>query len=247
MVVNRVLMRPPDDARARRCASPCDRARRPCECALRMLSRAVRMHVLVQLVLARRCAALAVDPSGIAVFVVLLLPDGNAVFHFIDDVAARAKRLVAVARARAHPHRHIADPEIANAVHAGRALDAEALDRLGYDPLAFLHRQRLERLVLQVPNLVPFVVIAHPAFERRIPAALRIRELGAKRGGVDRRMAEAKNTHGTKSSSERKGGSQPPATGGMNTTASPSASCCDQSPNSVLTATRSISGASENG
>src|SRR5690242_20496493 len=100
-----------------------------------MLPGAVRMRVFVQLVFTRRCAALAVDPSRVSVLVVLLLPDGHAMLHFIDDVPARAKRLVPMPRARAHPHRHVADGKVSNPVHAGSALDAEALDRLRHDAL----------------------------------------------------------------------------------------------------------------
>jgi hypothetical protein len=38
--------------------------------------------------LVRLSAALAIDPAGVAVLVVLFLPDRHAVFHFVDDVAA---------------------------------------------------------------------------------------------------------------------------------------------------------------
>ena len=99
--------------------------------------------------------------------------------HFIDDVAAREESFVAMARARAHPHRDLADREIADAMHARRVLDAEALHGLRHDALGFLHRERLERLVLEAVHRVPFVVIAHPAFERGVAAARRIAQLVA--------------------------------------------------------------------
>ena len=51
----------------------------------------------VLLIVAVRCrAALAVHPAGVAVHVVLFLPDRHAVFHFIDDVAARGERFGAM-------------------------------------------------------------------------------------------------------------------------------------------------------
>src|SRR5579859_7923148 len=72
-------------------------------------------------------AALAIHPTRVAVLVVLLLPDGHAVFHFVNDIAAGAKGLIAVAGRDAHPYRHLADGEIADAMHARSVLDTEAL------------------------------------------------------------------------------------------------------------------------
>ena len=45
-----------------------------------------------------RCAraALAVDPAGVTIQVLLLLPDGQAMLDLIDDVPAGAERLIAV-------------------------------------------------------------------------------------------------------------------------------------------------------
>ncbi len=179
-------------------------------------------------------AALAVDPSGVAGDVVLLLPDRHAVLDFVDDEAAGLKRFAAMARAHADPHGEFADFERADAMHAQRMRDAEALDGRAHDALAFLDREFLERFVLESPHLAAFVVIAHPAFERREPARRGIRELGAQERAVDRRAREAKEAH-------------PPATGGMKTTLSPSASGVVQSRNSALIATLSCSRVSWNG
>ena len=63
-------------------------------------------------------------------------------------------------------------------------LDTEARDRLRNDALTFLDGEGLESLVLQMPHAQTFVVIAHPAFERRVPAAGRIGQLGAQRRRV---------------------------------------------------------------
>jgi len=93
--------------------------------AQRDLARVVRCrnwHVLRVLVLVRvrrrrgafmtvrrwRGATLAVHPAGITIDVVLFLPDGHAMFDFIDDEAAGAKRLVAMRGADAHPDGHFA-------------------------------------------------------------------------------------------------------------------------------------------
>ena len=51
--------------------------------------------------------------------------------------------------AHAHPHRELADRERADPMHAGDAPHAEACQRFGDDALAFLVRERLERLVLE--------------------------------------------------------------------------------------------------
>ena len=64
-------------------------------------------------------------------------------------------------------------------MHAGRLDDAEARDRFLHDALAFLVRERFERLVLEARDGVPFVVIAHPALERGVAA----------RGGIFERSA----------------------------------------------------------
>ena len=97
-----------------------------------------------------RCAraALAIDPPGIAVPIMLLLPDRQPVFDLIDDVAASLERLAAVLGADADPDRHIADREDADPVHAQRVLDGVALQRFAHDRLAFLDRkiQRTPRI-----------------------------------------------------------------------------------------------------
>src|SRR5690606_5918268 len=184
--------------------------------------------------------SLAVHPARIPVLVVLLLPDGHPVFHFVDDVPARQERLMPVARAHANPHRQITDREVSDPVYAERVLHAETFDGFADDPLAFLYGQRHEGFVLESRNGLALVVIPHPTFERAVAAAARVAKLRCKRCDVERVGAEAEGAHGSALD-------QPPATGGMNTTASPSESGCDQSPNSEFTATRSISGASENG
>src|SRR5207245_1253503 len=111
------------------------------------------------------CAAFAVDPTGVAVFVVLLFPDGHTMFDFVDDVAARAEGCVAVSGAGADPYGHFSDGEVANAMYARGAFDAEALDGLGHDSLAFLYCERFECLVFEVSDAHAFVVIADEAFE----------------------------------------------------------------------------------
>ena len=70
--------------------------------------------------------------------------------------------------------------------------------------------------------------IPNPTFEADIAARSQVEQLAPRLDRVDGRLGKAK-TH------------QPPATGGMKTTASPAASLRDQSLNSLLTATFSCS------
>src|SRR5665213_2555962 len=188
-----------------------------------------------------RRAAFAVHPAGVTVEVVLLLPDRDAMFDLIDDEAASQKGFLPVPRAHPHPHGHLAQLQITDAVYASGVFHAKALHGRGDDALAFLIRQQLEGLVLQMPHLLAFVVVAYPAFKRGVATTGRINDLLAFDFGVDGCLGEAEGFHG---------GSlcrQPPATGGMNTTASPSASGWDQSLNSALMATRKLSAPRENG
>ena len=106
-------------------------------------------------------------------------------FDLIDNVAAGAECFVAMSRASTNIDRHVPDGEVADAMDARRVLDAKALDGLSNDAFAFLHRERLERFVLQVPDAQPFVVVAYETLERRVAAARRVGELGA-HGGVHR-------------------------------------------------------------
>src|SRR5580658_2407077 len=174
--------------------------------------------------LGRRGAALAVHPTGIAVPVVLFFPDRHAMLHFIDDEAAGIECLAAMGGADADPYRHIAQRQCADAVNAQRALDGISPQGFGDDTIALGHGEFLKGLVLQARDFLPFIVIAHPAFEGRVASRTQIEQFPPRLGGVDGIVGESK-AH------------QPPATGGRNTTASPAASLRDQSANSLLTAT----------
>src|SRR4051794_28473081 len=98
----------------------------------------------------RRGAALTVDPTGVAVLVVLLLPDGHTMFDFVDDVSTRLKCFCAVAGADAYPNGHFPDSQVSDPVYARGVFDPEAFDGLCNDALAFFDRQRFECFVFQV-------------------------------------------------------------------------------------------------
>src|SRR5258708_1498566 len=100
-------------------------------------------------------------------------------------------------------------------------------------PLRGPHPEFLERFVFQASDFLALVVIPNPPLEADIAACAQVEELAPRLGGIDGRLGKAKAHH-------------PPATGGMNTTASPAASRRDQSLNSLLTATFNCSRVSVN-
>ena len=103
-----------------------------------------------------------------------------------------------------------------------------------HDARAFLLGELGEGFVFEARDGQTLVVIAHPAFEGRETAAGHVAHFALQRRRIERGAAEPERVH-------------PPATGGMNTTASPAFSGCDHSPNSALMATRNISAGSVNG
>src|SRR6266700_43660 len=94
-----------------------------------------------------RCAAFAVDPAGVPASIMFLLPDRDAVLHFIDDVPAGIEGCAAMRGADAHPHRYVGQVERSNPMDAGSTLDGKALHRLRKDSFALLDGQRLEGFV----------------------------------------------------------------------------------------------------
>ena len=126
---------------------------------------------MIMAVSRRGGAALAIHPARVAIFVVLFLPDRDAMFDFVDDVSTRAECLVAMTRADAYPYRHVADREITDAVYACGVFDAKPRYCFGNNAFAFLHRKRLERLIFQVSDAKPFIVIPDESLECGIAAA----------------------------------------------------------------------------
>ena len=116
-------------------------------------------------------------------------------FDFVDDVSTCDERFCAVTCAYAHPHGHLSDREVSDAVYAGSMLDAESGDCLLDNALTLLDGQRLERLVFEVTNGETFIVIANPAFEGRVTARSGVKQPRAKRGIVDFLAAKAECSH----------------------------------------------------
>src|ERR1700677_2252747 len=107
-------------------------------------------------------------------------------------------------------------------------LDRKARRGLGEDTLALFQRKLPKSLIFETRDLLSLIEIAHPSLEARIASGAGSEQLAPGPSGVDGLVGEAK-AH------------QPPATGGMNTTASPAARRRDQGANSELTATLSCS------
>ena len=95
------------------------------------------MRVLGVGVLRFRRATLAVYPARIAAAVVLFLPNGHAMFDFIDDESAGIEGFAAVRGAHPDPHGHVAYTQGTDTMDARGMLHWEAPQRFGDDALAF--------------------------------------------------------------------------------------------------------------
>ena len=137
-----------------------------------------------------------------------------------------SKSRVPMVRTDANPDRHVAQLQAAQRMHAQRVFDLKPLHRFADDALSLFHPEALVGLVLQLLHVATIVVIAYPTLETDIATAGLIAQ---RRHVVARRHRAANETKRA----------HPPATGGMNTTESPSARPVCQSPNSSLTATLS--------
>ena len=175
-------------------------------------------------VLRFRGASLAIDPTRIAAAIVLLLPNGYAVLNLVDNEPAGIEGFAAMRGTYPNPHRHVAYAQGPDPMDAHGMLHREAPHSFRDDAVAFLYSQLLKSFVFQPRDLLAFVLIANPTLETDVAARPWILQLAPRLRGVDGRLSKAE-AH------------QPPATGGMNTTASLAASLRDQSLNSLLTAT----------
>jgi hypothetical protein len=154
----------------------------------------VRMVAVIVLRSRGSGASLAIHPTGVTVHIVLFLPDRDSMLHFIDDVSARGECFGTMPGAYANPYRHVTDRQVPDSVYACGKCDTESLDSVGYDPLAFLDCERLERLVLEMADGKTVIVVADPALEGRIAASSGIGQLCAQLGFVD--LLTRKTEHG---------------------------------------------------
>ncbi len=186
-----------------------------------------RQRALPRIVEGRRSVSrrmLAVHPAAVAVRVMFLFPDRQAVLDRVDDLATGGKGFGTVRRGDGDPHRDVADCEVSEAVHATPRARAVAGEGRFHDARALGGRERLEGLVIERRHAAALVEVAYPALERGESAGCRPRERGGERSRVDWRRRELEGFH-------------PPATGGMKTISSPSSSRRCQSLNAAFTAT----------
>src|SRR6056297_1322413 len=137
--------------------------------------------LMVVLAVARSAAALAVHPCRLALDVVFFFPDRQALLQLVDDVATGLERLVAMRRGRAHPDGKLAHRKVADTVHAREAHRAEAGLCLLEDLESLIHRQVGVCLVVQARDSTALVMVANPAFERRVSPAARAHQFAAQR------------------------------------------------------------------
>lgn len=108
-------------------------------------------------------AVVALDPCFAAIGVALFFPDGETVFHVVDNVATSEEGVAPMVCGDADPDCDVADLQRANAVHNGRCLDLEFFGGFGDD---LFGDRRSELCIATVVKLVygfAFVMIAHPA------------------------------------------------------------------------------------
>ena len=145
--------------------------------------------------LARRGrAVLAIHPTGIAVRVVFLLPDRNAVLHFVDDESARIEGFAPMLGADTDPDGQLADRKVADTMRAAGMYDAKTLACTCKNALALAQRQRRKGLVFQTLDRAAVVAIAHPAFERYIAPACRVFDSLSQLPGQQRAVPELKES-----------------------------------------------------
>ena len=132
--------------------------------------------------------------------------------------------------AHPHPHRQVADGKLPVAVHAAGTQNVEALVRLADHPFTLAEGELGIHLVVESGDRQAVVVVPHPSLEGREAAGARVGQVAPLGRRVDRQLGQRETVlH------------HPPATGGMNTTRSPSRSGWLHGTKSPLQATRSRS------
>ena len=145
-------------------------------------------------------------------------------FDFVDDVSTRVERFAAMGGTDSYPNGQVGEVERTHAMNAHGMLDGETLQCLRENSLTLLDGESLKGFVLEPSDVLALVMIPNPALEADVAAGAAVEQFAARGFGIDGRFSEAK-PH------------QPPATGGMNTTASPALKGRVHSENSLFTAT----------
>src|SRR5271163_3214193 len=140
----------------------------------------------------RRRAALAIHPTGVAIPVVFLFPNGDAMLDLVNDETARIEGFAAVCGTYPHPDRHFTQPKRTYPMNAQGLRHGEAPQRFVDDAIALLDRELLKRFVINPRDLSALVMIADPSFETDVAARAEVLQLPPGSLGVDRGVGEAK-------------------------------------------------------
>ena len=130
-------------------------------------------------------AMVTTHPSATAIAEVFFLPDGDAGFYFVDDVAAGIEGGVAVVGGDAHDYSESADFDRAGAVDASGLDDLEFFVSLGDDPLALFLGEEGVGFVFEPIDGAALMVVSYPSFEGAVATGSRVEDLLADGGGVE--------------------------------------------------------------
>ena len=122
-------------------------------------------------------AALAVDPPGITVTIVLFLPDWQPDLDLVDNVATSLERFITMCSGDAYPDGAIADFQYAGPVYTTSLQVRKTLQCLAQYVFSLLDCKRFVSFVFQALDGASFVFVAHPAFKNAESAGRRKRHL----------------------------------------------------------------------
>lgn len=135
-------------------------------------------------------------PFGGAVGVVLVLPDGDAGFDLVDEVAVGIEGGFAVGGGGEGDDGGFADLEGADAVDGEGVGEGEFLEGFGDDLLAFLIGEDGVGLVVEAGDIPALVVIADEALEDDDGSAGGIGEVGAQGGEIEGAVLDGEHGRG---------------------------------------------------
>ena len=93
------------------------------------------------------------------------LPNRQARFCLVNDVAAGLERGTAVFGRDSDPHREIPDLQVTHPMNRGRTRQRESLPRFRENPVAFGFCEQRVRLVFKREHRLAFIPISNPAFK----------------------------------------------------------------------------------
>lgn len=147
--------------------------------------------VLLEILRVGAAAMVAFDPGFAAVVVNFLLPDGEAVFDIVDDIAAGEKCVATVVGGYADPYGDVANCQLADAMDDGR-LYFELFFGLSQNLLRDARCELGIATIVQFSHGLALVMIAHPTFVAAIRTRAQGEQLLAQCGRIDGLVCELK-------------------------------------------------------